>query len=463
MHSIVAADNLSDRGELALTSGGLLVLSAALMISIRLARRIASRRRFGIKTAAPVALALIAITFVAHSYADTCIELRSLLDAGAADATPTVIALGPRGDDVRLAGEIRDGDGARLAALLDANPAVTRIHLTSDGGLADEGQALGDVIAAHHLTTYVPDYCVSACTLAFAGGRERLVMRDARLGFHAPYAEGVFGQVFRGDVSGARAVYATAGIAPDFIDKALAVAADDMWYPEGDRLIAAHVVTGIVDRSRFPDSNLDADPTQAGARATVLRNFPILVGLDAGSPAALIDRIAAWYLEAYRHDWSEGRVVKDLHALSDSAIALAIADADDAALVDLAHYVATAMRDADPKDCVAIGARGDLIAAAAVLGSDDADATATAATLIDAAIKGKHAAASATPRRSTLIAFQDAAPVPMAATCSALRRAYATALARPVAEAATLLRPRFAAWAQRSIVTLAAAITEPER
>ncbi len=242
-----------------------------------------------------------------------------------------------------------------------------------------------------------------------------------------------------------------------FIDEALAAAPDDMWFPKPDQLVASRVVTAYVERDSLPDSNLDGAPTVTGARAIVLRNVPILSGLAATSPA-LVDRIAAWYLEAYRHDWSEARIVEGLHALSDSAMMLAAAGANDAALVDLARFLAAAMAESDAEDCVAIGARGDLVTAASMNDGDE-PAVAKVAALLGATMKGPRIATAspAVGPRATPIAFGGSS----GGNCAALRRAYATALARRVPQAAAMLRPRFREWARRSVVTLAAAISDP--
>jgi hypothetical protein len=266
----VAADDLSDAADLALSAGALLFVLAALGISFRLAQP----GRGLARQAVPIALVLVAGMFVARSFADVSIEMHSL--GTARDSVAAVIVPGPDGSDVRYSGEIHEGDAARLARLLDAYPQATRIHLTSEGGLADEGQAFGAVIASHHLTTYVPDFCVSACTLAFLAGKERLALRDARLGFHGPFEEGLFGQTFAGDAGSVRAAYRAAGLDESFIDEALAAAPDDMWFPDPERLAESGVVTAFVDRDRLPDSNLDGAATLAGARAAVLRSSTAL-------------------------------------------------------------------------------------------------------------------------------------------------------------------------------------------
>lgn len=438
-HRLVAADSLSDAAAILATGAALATILAAIL----LARRLPTSRS---RLATPLALALVGATFVAASYADVMVDAQSLLHPADPDEGETIVALGPRGDDVRLSGEIVEGTARRLAALLDANPAVTRIALTSDGGLADEGEALRQVIAARGLTTYVPDFCVSACTLAFVGGRARLLMEGARLGFHAPFEEGLFGQTFAGDKTSTRAEYIEAGVDAAFVERALAKAPDDMWYPQSDQLVAAHVATRIVARDALPDSNLDADPTAKGARAVVLQNVPILAGLDTTAPA-LVRRIADWYLSRYREGWSEARVVDGLHVLSDSAVASAAAGADDHALVALARFLARAMAASDDEDdCRAIGGGGDLVAAVYAFGDDDPGAAATAAALVGATMKGPRVALAAPSPGLSLIASASR----QRESCAALRRTYARALGRPVREAASLLRPRFAQWARSS-------------
>ncbi|MET0258716.1 MAG: hypothetical protein ABW179_09055, partial [Methylobacterium sp.] len=73
-------------------------------------------------------------------YARLSLELESRLGTDLPGAE-TRIVLGPGGRDVRLYGELTEGAGARLERLLTENPGAERIHLTSEGGLVDEGAA----------------------------------------------------------------------------------------------------------------------------------------------------------------------------------------------------------------------------------------------------------------------------------------------------------------------------------
>lgn len=342
---------------------------------------------------------------------------------------PARIALGPQGRDIRFSGEIGAGTAARLAALLAAHPAVTRIHLTSEGGLVEEATAIGDLIAARGLATYVPDYCVSACTLAFVRGAERYLLTNGRLGFHAPYDPGLFGQVVQADASAERAAYVAAGVDPAFAAEALAVASDSLWVPEPARLVRARVATALVDTDRFPDSTLDDDPSPAGARAAILRALPLLGGLAGQGGLAgrnglagrgdVLDALAAAYLDGYRAGLPEGAALDRLRSGAGRAIARILRGADDATWVATGRVLLRAMRSADPQACLAIGGEGDLLAAQDVL-ADDAAAT----VLARAAGQGGRAESGA-----------PAPPARLARDCAGLIAAYAGALARPGAGA----------------------------
>ncbi len=285
----------------------------------------------------------------------------------APDGPPTRITLGPGGRDVRLWGDLNDGAAARLRRVLDANPGVARLHLTSDGGLVDEGVAIGELVAERGLVTYVPDYCVSACTLAFVRGRERLIVEDSRLGFHAPYEPGAFGSMVQVDSTEERGRYLAAGLEPGFVDQALATPSRDIWIPDAARLRAAGVVTRVVGPGDLPDSTLDDDDSLAGARAAVLRAVDLLAPFAAQRPGVL-DGIAARYRDAYRQGRSESEGLDLIRAEAAGAIRTAFLGTDDATLADLGRLVLDAMAASGSEEaCRAVGRDGDLVAAAEAL------------------------------------------------------------------------------------------------
>ena len=266
------------------------------------------------------------------------------------------VALGPGGRDIRLAGDLTEGVAARVAVLLAANPSVERIHLTSDGGLVDEAEALGALVAERGLATYVPDACASACTLVFVRGRGRYLAIGGQLGFHAPFEFGPGGQIETVDPGAERSAYLAAGVAPDFVARTMAVAPDDIWIPEPSQLREAGVVTELVESDRFPDSTLDADPSPQSARTEILRNLPVLAGLD---PAA-IDDMAAWFREGYLAGRTEAEAIAGLRRQASAALRRQIRVADDATVLALGRMIRAGLAVAGTEACTAL-AENDLV------------------------------------------------------------------------------------------------------
>ncbi|MCJ2059696.1 hypothetical protein MKL09_24535 [Methylobacterium sp. J-048] len=264
------------------------------------------------------------------------------------------VALGPGGRDIRLAGDLTEGVAARVATLLKANPGVERIHLTSDGGLVDEAEAIGALVAERGLATYVPDACASACTLVFVRGRVRYLVTGAQLGFHAPYELGAGGRMEAVDPGAERAAYLAAGLTADFVARTMTVAPEDIWIPEPARLREAGVVTEMVGSDRFPDSTLDADPSLPAARAEILRNFPILSAAD---PAA-VDEAASWYRDGYLAGRTEAEAIAGLHQRGSAALRRRFRATDEATILALGQVVLTSAAVADA--CAAL-AEGDLV------------------------------------------------------------------------------------------------------
>lgn len=165
---------------------------------------------------------------------------------------PARLTVGPDGRDLHLVGDLTEGVAARVGRLLGAHPGIARLHLTSDGGLVEEGSAIGALVAARGLETRVSDACASACTLIFVRGRRRILAEGGRLGFHAPYALGARGRMRPVDPAPERAAYRAAGLPPAFVARVLAVSPAAIWIPDAAQLCAAGIVTGIVGSDPGP-------------------------------------------------------------------------------------------------------------------------------------------------------------------------------------------------------------------
>jgi hypothetical protein len=147
------------------------------------------------------------------------------------------------GRDLVLRGAIAMGTADRFAAMLDANPTVDRIVLTSGGGRLIEAERMADRIRKDQLDTRVDDHCESACIHLLIAGEDRTAPNRARIGFHQPSFPGTSPSEMAAEAERMRLRYLEAGIDRYFAWRALATPATSMWYPTADELVAANVIT----------------------------------------------------------------------------------------------------------------------------------------------------------------------------------------------------------------------------
>lgn len=103
---------------------------------------------------------------------------------------------------IELSGEITAGDAAEIEAALKYKAwRNAALYLDSPGGSAIEGILLGLLARTKGITTVVGNRsCASACALAWAGGEIRLMMPNARVGFHSVYRIQADGQPKRSEI-----------------------------------------------------------------------------------------------------------------------------------------------------------------------------------------------------------------------------------------------------------------------
>jgi hypothetical protein len=90
------------------------------------------------------------------------------------------------GTEAEITGGFKYGLTDDFLKLVRASPQIKVVHLNSIGGRIGEAEKLSKLIRDRRLNTYTSSSCLSACTIAFAGGRERWIHRRAKLGFHGP-------------------------------------------------------------------------------------------------------------------------------------------------------------------------------------------------------------------------------------------------------------------------------------
>jgi hypothetical protein len=165
---------------------------------------------------------------------------------------PAKMVIDPRRKTVLLDGNITAGTAERFEKFMASHPQTTALALRSNGGRTREAERMARLISKRGLNTEARDYCMSACTLLLLAGRERTATSDARVGFHQPQFPGLTGEAQQALTSDLRELYVKAGVDPGFLDKALSVSPQSMWFPTVDELIDAKVITAspIVIRNR---------------------------------------------------------------------------------------------------------------------------------------------------------------------------------------------------------------------
>jgi hypothetical protein len=125
------------------------------------------------------------------------------------------------GTEAEIAGGFKYGLTDDFLKILSASQRIRVVHLDSLGGRIGEATKLNKVIRSRGLDTYVSANCMSACTIAFAGGQRRILRSGATLGFHAPSFPGMT-KVEIAEASGdQKDIFAVAGFDKNFIDQAL--------------------------------------------------------------------------------------------------------------------------------------------------------------------------------------------------------------------------------------------------
>ena len=160
------------------------------------------------------------------------------------------IAYDDRTRTLRLSGEYGPGVAADFERQLDAHPDVARVELEGPGGLLDEGIAIAEVIESRNLATIVTERCASACTFAFAGGRERTVTGDGALGFHSSRNPSVLRE-WLADHSDEIHFLTSHQVDADFVARIYDVPSYDIWYPTPVELVTARVVTSVLSPLQF--------------------------------------------------------------------------------------------------------------------------------------------------------------------------------------------------------------------
>jgi hypothetical protein len=149
------------------------------------------------------------------------------------------------GTEAEIVGGFKYGLTDDFAKILSASRRIKVVHLDSTGGRIGEAVKLNKLIREKGLTTYVSSGCHSACTVAFAGGRTRILRQGAKLGFHAPAFPGMSKRDLQEAAQDQVKLFLAAGFDRSFVEKALSTPSEDLWKPSIEVLLEAKAITGV--------------------------------------------------------------------------------------------------------------------------------------------------------------------------------------------------------------------------
>ncbi len=153
---------------------------------------------------------------------------------------PALISV--EGRNMVLNGSITAGTAERFQYLIDSNPNVDQLTLTSQGGRIREATQISKMVADRNISTSVLGECSSACTMVFLASNVRSLNANSSLGFHSPSGVGLSDEEAQEASPAMRLAYDRAKLPYDFINKAMDTPSTTFWYPTEEELITAGVV-----------------------------------------------------------------------------------------------------------------------------------------------------------------------------------------------------------------------------
>jgi hypothetical protein len=155
------------------------------------------------------------------------------------------ISVSRNGVELDYEGDIPEGASAAVARGLAENPGVRIFRLNGDGGLVYEAMQIRRMIHERAMVTFTSTRCLSACALAFIGGRVRYLGPGAVLGFHRFRSDVKDDARLESAMDAERRRMADLGLSPLFAVEAMSAPSSEMWFPSVEELVAAHVIDGV--------------------------------------------------------------------------------------------------------------------------------------------------------------------------------------------------------------------------
>jgi hypothetical protein len=203
-----------------------------------------------------VAVLLVSSMTVLLPTAYTCL----LIALGLDPIPPAEVRELANGREIALGGPIGFGTTERIRGRLALYPHAAVLRLTSPGGRVTEGRKLRDLVASRGMVTYADGECMSACTLVFVAGRQRVLNDESGvIGFHQYGLPGVPSSAWVDGYADDETFAINAGVEREFATRMFTLSNTDMWKPAHEELVASKFVTKLSDGSEFAIDTDDPD------------------------------------------------------------------------------------------------------------------------------------------------------------------------------------------------------------
>jgi hypothetical protein len=257
------------------------------------------------------------------------------------------------GQEMEFTGGITFGAAKEFDRFIEALGGLKLVHLNSRGGRISEAQKMGEIIRRHGLSTYVSGDCLSACTIIFLNGRDRLINAKSRVGFHQPYFPGMTEESKRDTIEFERRRLERLGVSPMFSRKANTYTPEQMWFPGASELLSEHVATRLVDASDYGISGLGLEALSDVQLQKILTDIPIYKAIQIADPVTFND-IAVRFISGFRRGVMLAELTDQISPLVETVFTARLPFAAEEQLIaytNLAIRKQTRLFDVDPADC----------------------------------------------------------------------------------------------------------------
>jgi hypothetical protein len=203
------------------------------------------------------------------------------------DLSNYIVAYDGTHRSIEVVGPFGPGIAEAFRQEFEKHPDVKWVNLTSPGGLVVEGRRLRDLIYARQLNIYVRTGCVSACTLAFIAGQERVMRKGAFIGFHqyrkldSKLTLDVLREHFQDQD---RSYFGGRGVSREFLDKMFDADNSSMWELSAEEAVKAKLATAATDRFDAPPIEFVPADSRKKIREVFARFGPLYTTLETYEP-----------------------------------------------------------------------------------------------------------------------------------------------------------------------------------